>query len=131
MEAVIPIEISLCRTRNTKFSLIANEESMVRQLDLLEKCREAVTIHLADYQQKLAQRYNNDVKTREFDAGDLVLHRAIGSARDFNAGKLAPNWEGPFKVTTITRARAYYLEDMEERPLPWSRNVQNLKKYCH
>lgn len=31
------------------------------------------TIRLADYQQKLAQRYNKDVKTREFDAGDLVL----------------------------------------------------------
>lgn len=50
-------------------------------------------IRLVDYQQKLAQRYNKDVKTREFGAGDLVLRRAIGGARDINAGKLAPNWE--------------------------------------
>ena len=32
-----------------------NEEAMVRQLDSLEECQEAVTIRLANYQQKLAQ----------------------------------------------------------------------------
>lgn len=32
-----------------------------------------MTIRLADYQQKLARRYNRDVKTREFGADDLVL----------------------------------------------------------
>lgn len=101
---------------------------MVRQLDLLEERREAVTIRLADYQQKLAQRYNKDVKRRAFGAGDLVLCRAMGSARDINAGKLVPNWEGSYKVTAITGAKAYYLEDMEERPLPQPWNVQNLKK---
>ena len=64
---------------------------MVRQLDSLEERREAVTIRLANYQQKLAQRYYKDVKTREFGAGDLVLQRAVGGARDINAEKLAPN----------------------------------------
>lgn len=28
-------------------------------------------------------------------AGNLVLGKAIGSMKDQNAGKLAPNWEGP------------------------------------
>lgn len=46
---------------------------MVKQLDSLEECRELGTIRLAEYQQKLAQRYNKDMKKREFGAGDLVL----------------------------------------------------------
>ena len=68
---------------------------------------------------------------REFGASDLVLWRAVGGARDISAEKLASNWEGPYKVTTIVRVRAYYLEDMEERPLPRLWNVQNLKRYYH
>ena len=68
------------------------------------------------------------MKTREFGAGDFVLRRAMGSARDINVRKLTPNWEGSYRVTIIARARAYYLEDMDKRPLPLPWNVQNLKK---
>ena len=84
-----------------------------------------------DYQQKLARRYNLDMKKREFGAGDLVLQKAVGNAQDVNAGKLAPTWEGPYRVTAIAGAGAYYLEDMEERPLPRPWNVQNLKKFYY
>ena len=60
-----------------------------------------------------------------------MLRKALGNARDASAGKLAPNWEGPYMITAIVRARAYYLEDMDERPLlcPW--NVQNLRRFYH
>ena len=98
-------------------------------LDLLEEYREAATIWLAEYQQKLARRYNQDVKTREFGVGDLVLQKAMGNMRDTNAGKLAPTWEGPYRVTAITGARAYYLEDLYERSLPQPWNVHNMKKF--
>ena len=46
---------------------------MVEHLDSLEEYREAATIRLAEYQQKLAWRYNRDVKVKEFGARDLVL----------------------------------------------------------
>ena len=89
------------------------------------------TIRLAEYQQKLAQRYNRDVRLREFDAGDLVLRKVVGNIRDSNAGKLAPTWEGPYRVTSNAGAGAYYLEDLDERPLPRLWNIHNLKKfYC-
>ena len=102
---------------------------MMEHLDWLEECREAATIRLAEYQQRLAQRYNRDVKGREFTAGDLVLRKVVGNMRDVGARKLAQTWEGPYKVTAIASARAYYLEDLDERPLlrPW--NVHNLKKF--
>ena len=55
------------------------------------------------------------MKTRELD---LMLSKAVGNMRDTNAGKLAPTWEGPYKVTAIAGTRAYYLKDLDERPLP-------------
>ena len=29
------------------------------------------------------------------------MQRIVGSMKDQNARKLAPNWEGPYRVTTI------------------------------
>ena len=51
--------------------------------------------------------------------------------QDMNVGKLAPTWEEPYKVIVITGTGAYYLEDLDERPLPWPWNVHNLKKFYH
>ena len=87
-----------------------------------------MTIRLAEYQQKLALRYNRDMKTREFSARDLVLRKTVGSMRDTNARKLAPTWEGPYRVIAIAGAGAYYLD---ERPLPRPWNIHNLKKFYH
>ena len=55
----------------------------------------------------------------------------MGNMRDTNVEKLAQTWEGPYRVTTIAGARAYYLEDLDERPLPRPLNVHNLKKFYH
>ena len=72
-EVVIPAEVNVCSARIDGFNPVQNELMMVKHLDLLEEYREAVVIRLAEYQQKLARRYNRDVKAREFGAGDLVL----------------------------------------------------------
>ena len=128
-EAVIPTEVSLCSARVAGFDLIQNANLMKEHLDWLEECREAATIRLAEYQQKLAQRYNRNVKGREFSAGELVLRKVVGNMRDMAAGKLAQTWEGPYRVTTIVGAGAYYLEDLDERPLPRPWNANNLKKF--
>nr|XP_023888564.1 uncharacterized protein LOC112000644 [Quercus suber] len=89
VEAVVPTEVSLCNARIAGFDPVQNDEMMVGCLDKLEEYWEMVTIQLAEYQQKLAWRYNRDVRAREFIAGDLVLKRAVGSMRDTSTGKLA------------------------------------------
>ena len=107
-----------------------NDSLLVERLDLLEGYRDTATIRLAEYQQKLTQRYNQDIRVREFSAGDLVLRKAVGSMRDTNVRKLAQTWEGPYRVTAIVGVEAYYLEHMDEIPLPRPWNVYNLKKFC-
>ena len=131
VEAVILVKVNLCSARVSGFSPIKNSELMIKQLNMLEECRESATIRMAEYQQRLTQRYNKDVRKREFGAGDLVLRKVMGNTQDINAGKLAPTWEGPNRVTAIAGAGAYYLEDLNERLLPRPWNAHNLKKFYH
>ena len=79
----------MCSARIDGFNPVHNELMMIEQLDSLEEYHEVAIIRLVEYQQKLARRYNRDVKVREFGAGDLVLRKAVGNMRDTNAGKLA------------------------------------------
>ena len=130
-EVVIPAEVNLCSARVSKFNTSQNDGQLMKRLDLLEEYRDATTIRLAKYQQKLARRYNRDVRVREFNARDLVLRRAVGSMRDTNAMKLAQTWEKPYRITVFAGVGAYYLEDMNEIPLPQPWNAYNLKKFYH
>ena len=126
-EAVILAKVNLCSAQVVEFGPAKNDGLMVEHLDLLEEYREAVTIRLVEYQQKLTQRYNRDVKTREFSVGDLVLRKAIGNMRDTNARKLAPTWEGPYRVTAIASTRLLRGSGRKTASWPW--NVHNLRKF--
>ena len=117
-KVVIHVEISLLSSRVAKFTQSHNDECMLGNLDALEERRDMVSIQLADYQQKLAQGYNRKVRPQEFVPEYLGLQKAVRSMKGHNAGKLALNWEEPYQVTATVEAGAYYLEDMEERPLP-------------
>ena len=130
-EAVIPAEVNLYSALVSGFSLAKNSELMMKQLNMLEECQESATIWLAEYQQKLAQRYNRDMRRKEFEVGDLVLRKVIRNTKDINVGKLVPTWEGPYIVIAIAGAMAYYLEDLDERPFPRPWNAHHLKKFYH
>ena len=88
-------------------------------------------IQLAYYHQKLKKGYDANVKLRPLVPGDLVLRKVVGAAKKPSWGKLGPNWEGPFWITSVAGIGAYYLEDLDEKVVshPW--NVNNLKRYYY
>ena len=86
-------------------------------------------IHLAYYHQKLKKDYDANVKLRPSAPGDLLLGKVMGAAKDPSWGKLRPNWEGPFRITSVVGIGAYYLEDLDEKAVPRPCNVNNLKWY--
>ena len=63
--------------------------------------------------------------------GDLVLRKVLGNAKNPTWGKLRPNWERPYRITSVVRIGAYYLEDLDEKVVhrPW--NVNNLRMYYY
>jgi len=52
------------------------------QLDLLDKVKATAEQRLAWYQNLMAKHYNSRVRHRDFQVGDLVLRKVMGSSRD-------------------------------------------------
>ena len=129
VEALIPLETRFLTLRTSSFTPSNNDELLRKSLDLIEERRENVMVQLAYYQHKLKQEYDANMKLRPLAPGDLVLRKVLGIAKNPVWGKLGPNWEGPYRITSMDGIGAYHLEDLDENVVlrPW--NVNNLKMY--
>ena len=130
-EAVIPLESGFPTLRTSTFISNGNDGLLKKSLDLVEERRENAMVQLAYYQHKLMQGYDMNVKLRLLALGDLVLRKVLGSTKNPAWGKLGPNWEGPYRITSVAGIGAYYLEDLDEKIVlhPW--NLNNLKRYFY
>lgn len=61
------------------------------------------------YQRCVAKYYDKKVKLREFKAGDCVLRKVNLMTREPRDGKLAPKWEGRYRIVSSSKNRAYRL----------------------
>ena len=130
-EAVIPLETDFPTLRTSSFNLSSNNELQEKSLDFIEERKESAKVQLAYYQHKLKQGYNTNVKLRSLVPSDLVLRKVIDTAKNLVWGKLGPNWEGLYRITSMAGIGAYFLEDLDEHVIPRPWNVNNLKKYYY
>ena len=130
-EAVIPLEANFPMLRTNSFTPNGNDELLGENLDLVEEKREKAMIQLAYYHQKLKQGLWRQCEVEAISTGDLVLRKVVGATKNPSWGKLGPNWEGPFRITSVARIGAYYLEDLDEKVVPRPWNVNNLKRYYY
>ena len=131
VEVVIPLETGFPTSRTSAFARGGNDGLLEKSLDLIEERRENTMVQLAYYQHKLKQGYDTNVKLRLLAVGDLVLRKVLWTTKNPAWGKLGPNWEGPYRITSVARIGAYYLKDLDEKTVlhPW--NVNNLKRYYY
>ena len=99
-EAVIPAEVGLISYRVGNHDESRNDEAMLLQLDLLDEVRATTEQRLAQYQNLIAKHYNSKVKHKDFQVGDLVLRKVTGATKNTSQGKVGPNWEGPYRITS-------------------------------
>ena len=130
-EVVIPLEANFPTLRTNSFTPSGNDELLGESLDLIEERREKTMIQLAYYHQKLKKGYDANMKLRPLAPGDLVLRKVMEVAKEPSWKMLGPNWEGPFRITSIAGIGAYYLEDLDEKAIPRLWNVNNLKSYYY
>ena len=130
-DVVIPLETGFPTLKTSSFSPSSNDNLLERSLDLIEERRENSMVQLAYYQHKLKQGYDTKVKLRPLMPGDLVLRKVLGTAKNPIWGKIRPNWEGPYRITSMAGIGAYFLEDLDERVVPRPWNVNNLKMYYY
>ena len=60
----------------------------------------------------MAEYYNQRVKLKRFNIGDLVQRKVTLAMKDPEQGKLGPTWEGPYKFVHYSQRRSYHLEDL-------------------
>ena len=98
--AIITAEVGLTSYRVENYTKDKNEEAMCLQLDLVDETRVTVEQRLARYQNLMSKHYNSKVRHRDFQIRDLVLRKVMGAAKDPSQGKLGPNWEGLYRITS-------------------------------
>ncbi|MCH79825.1 RNA-directed DNA polymerase (Reverse transcriptase) [Trifolium medium] len=125
-DAMIPVEIDPPSWRRETATLEENTEALQENLDMIEELREKAHFREFATKQRAARRYNTRVIQKRFKEGDLVLKRPMGKDK---RGKLAANWEGPFRVHEVFDGGAYRLETMKGEVIPRTWNITNLKFY--
>nr|KYP31334.1 Gypsy retrotransposon integrase-like protein 1 [Cajanus cajan] len=117
-DAMILVEIGEPSFRRAHFNGLNNEAELQTNLDLAEEIRDRAVVIAEAAKQRHKRRFDSKVKPREFREGDLVW-RATGEARkDPRQGKLAPNWDGPYRVRHNLNNGAYKLEYLSGEPIP-------------
>ena len=128
-KAAIPAKVKLTSYRVHNHDESKNDEVMRLQLDLVDEVRAVAEPRLARYQDCMAKNYNSQVRHRDFQVGDLVLRKVIGTVRDPTQGKLSFNWEVPYRITSWQRKDTYHLKTLDEWKLPHPWNTEHLWKY--
>ncbi|XP_074377934.1 uncharacterized protein LOC141719452 [Apium graveolens] len=125
-EEVVPLEITHGSPRIEAYEPETNEEGM--RLTLIDEVRDEFNAHNTEHQRRASLYYNRWVKERSFQQGDLVL-RKIEASGVGERGKLAPNWEGPYKVRRTLGRGSYKLETLNGDKVPRTWHASNLKVY--
>ena len=96
----------------------SNSNLLEKSLDLIKERRENAMVQLAYYQQKLKQGYDSNIRIRPLVPRDLVLRKVVGITKNPAWGKLGPNWEGSYYITSMAGIGAYFLKDLDENIVP-------------
>ena len=130
-EVVIPLETGFLALRTSSFNPTSNNELLEKNLDFIEERRESAMVQLAYYQHKFKQGYDANVKPWPLVSSDLVLRKNLGAVKNPTWGKLGPNWEGLYCITSMAGIGVYFLEDLDEHVIPCPWNINNLKMYYY
>ncbi|XP_065035979.1 uncharacterized protein LOC135671747 [Musa acuminata AAA Group] len=128
-EAVLPPEVAVPTPRTADYIEEASGEGLRSNLDLLEERRADAHQKALSYKRAVARVYNRNVRPRSIKLEDLVLRKIEVSHPTRVRGKLAPKWEGPYRVIGVSRPGTFRLATMDGDPVPRTWNIQNLRKY--
>ena len=89
IEAVISVEVGLASLRTEFFNEQSNDQLKLN-LDCLDEVRDRASQKMTKYQLKMAEYYNQRVKLKRFNIGDLILRKVTAATKDPTQGKLGP-----------------------------------------
>ncbi|KAF8053852.1 hypothetical protein N665_1370s0002 [Sinapis alba] len=131
VEAMAPAEVNVTSLKRLKMpqNEILNHEMMINALDQLEERRDQALLRIQNYQHLAESYYNKKVRSRPLQLGDLVRRKVFENTKEWRAGKLGANWEGPYKIIRMVKPGVYRLETSSGEQIPRSWDSINLKRY--
>ncbi|XP_072074126.1 uncharacterized protein [Arachis hypogaea] len=108
VDAVIPVEIG----EPSPILLLGGGNEAIEK-DLVDETKQMAHLTETTIKQRIALRYNGKVLKRSLGEGDLVLRRNDIGPPTPGEGKLATNWEGPYRVREVLGKGAYKLEKLD------------------
>ena len=131
MEAVLPVEVEIPSLR-VLLDVKLDEAEWIRtrfnELSLIEEKRMAAICHGQLYQSRMKRAFDQKVRPRCFQVGDLVLKRILPPQTD-HRGKWTPNYDGPYIVTKVFDGGALMLATMDGENFTSPVNSDAVKKY--
>ncbi|XP_057756243.1 uncharacterized protein LOC130975465 [Arachis stenosperma] len=124
LDAVIPVEIGEPSPR-----LLLKGVGKTVEKDLIDEAREMAHLTETALKQRMALRYNTKVLKREFEPNDLVLRRNDIGLPTPGVGKLAANWEGPYRIKEVMGKGTFKLERLDGKEVPRTWNANNLRRF--
>ncbi|XP_057755592.1 uncharacterized protein LOC130974751 [Arachis stenosperma] len=124
VDAVIPVEIG---EPSPRLLLKGVEEAIEK--DLIDETRKMAHLTETALKQRMALRYNTKVIKREFEPNNLVLRRNDIGLPTPGEGKLAANWEGPYRIKKVMGKGAFKLERLDGKEVPRTWNADNLRRF--
>ncbi|XP_072054249.1 uncharacterized protein [Arachis hypogaea] len=129
VEALIPVEIRMPTLRAELYNQNRNNDARSTDLDLIDEEREMAAIRQRAMKQLIQRRHDKKVIPRAFEHGELVLRKTEEARKPQAHGKLAANWEGPFRINRVLGKGAYQQETLLGDLIPGDWNVSSLRKY--
>lgn len=59
----------------------------------------------------------------------MILQKLDAISKREGQGKLAPTWEGPFRIIKVVRSGIFHLEDLSRKRESHAWNIQHFKGY--
>ena len=125
-EAILLTDLEYGSPRTRVYDDQSNQTHREDSLDQLEEARDMALLHSARYQQSLRRYHARGVRSRDLQAGDLVL-RLRQDARGWH--KLTPPWEGPFIIAKILKPGTYKLANNQGEVYSNAWNIRQLRRF--
>nr|KYP55843.1 Retrovirus-related Pol polyprotein from transposon opus [Cajanus cajan] len=128
-DAMIPVEVGEPSFRCIHFNENSDEVSIRAEIDTVEETRNQARVVVEACRQRMTRRFNTTLNKREFKEGDLVWRVQGTARRNPREGKLAANWDGPFRIRHNLQNGVYKLEELSGKVIPRTWNSTHLKTY--
>lgn len=120
---------NLCWRKDNHLRVEGNNIAIREEIDLFLYKKDASRLHRSLRQANHNLQVQSEISTKKNPDKELCVVGSQHRRKKCLEGKLEPNWEGPYRVSTNTEKGAYVSESLKGGHVPRTWNIAKLKRY--